>query len=114
MPRYLKVAEEGQKFAEDIMTLIKGPMGEQEYAQVAELIARIANMAVRACPRGVQHTVRLNIVKTVCAKLPVRVSMVEKQDERTKRTYHALVTQPIVKSGADLPTSVEGANDDAE
>lgn len=114
MPRYLEVAKEGQKFAEDIMTIIRGPMGEQEYAQVAELVARVANMAVRACPRGVQHTVRLNIVRTICANLPVRVSMVEKKDERTGRTYNALTTQPLLKEGANLPESVEGASDDAE
>lgn len=113
MPRYLEVAREGQKFAEDVMQIIRGESPEDQ-ARVAECIARVANMAVRACPRGVQHTVRLNIVRTICANLPVRVSMVEKKDEKTGRTYNALMTQPIVKDGADLPESIEGASDDAE
>lgn len=105
MARYLETAAEANNLAREIMTYI---VAENDKPRVAELLARLVNLSVRSCPRAVQHTVRLNIVQRACKDLPVKVSMATKVDERTGRTYHALVTQPL---GVETAT-VEGANND--
>lgn len=95
MARYLEVAKEANDVAKALMDTIRGPLGEPEYAYVANLLARLVNLSVRCAPRGVQHTVRLNIVREAVRGLPVKVWMEEKTDERTGRSYHVLVTQPV-------------------
>lgn len=107
MSRYLEVAAQITPLARELESFI---VTEVDKPQVAELIARIVNLAVRACPRGVQHTVRLNIVRAAVKGLPVRVGMEARTDEKTGRVYHALTTLPVgvVKT---LPT-VEGPNDE--
>src|SRR5690242_7839383 len=91
MPRYLEIAAEANTVAKALIELVP----DSDRPAAAEMIARLVNLGIRCSPRGVQHTVRLNAVKTVVRGLPVKVSMVEKTDERTKRTYNALVTEPI-------------------
>jgi len=60
---------------------------------LANKIGHIINLAIRACPRGVQHTVRLNIVREAVGKY-CKVTMTEEVDERTQRTYHKIHITP--------------------
>ncbi len=92
MARYLEVAAEANAVAKRLMEFIHE---ETDRPKVAELIARLVNFGIRCSPRGVQHTVRFNAVRRAVMDLPVHVNMVEKQDERTGRTYNALVTKPL-------------------
>lgn len=113
MPKYLEVAAEANAVAKDLMAFIQdvsdgaGPLTEKEKGEVAEKLARLVNLGIRCSPRGVQHTVRLNAVRRAVQDLPVRVSMEERKDERTGRTYNVLVTQPV--GGA---ATVEAGSDD--
>ena len=91
MPRYMEVAAEANAVAKALLNLV--PDVEKPIA--AEMIARLVNLGVRCSPRGVQHTVRLNAVKRAVQDLPVKVTMEERTDEKTKRTYNVLVTQPV-------------------
>ena len=108
MARYLEVAAQATSIARDLVEMVP----EDQRPAAAELVARIANLAVRACPRGVQHTVRHNIVAAVVRGLPVRIGMEERSDLKTGRTYHALVTQQVV-DGKGQKASVEGPAEDA-
>ncbi len=100
MARYLEVAAEANETAKRLLELVTGPLkqvwGEDTTApaEVAEMIARLVNFGIRCSPRGVQHTVRLRAVERAVLGLPVKVSMQEKKDERTGRTYNVLVTIP--------------------
>lgn len=102
MPKYLEVAAEANLVAKEIMKMVSEdhPTSveadqEQFLGELAEKLARLVNLGIRCSPRGVQHTVRLNAVREAVRDLPVRVSMVEKKDEKTGRTYNVLVTQPV-------------------
>lgn len=103
MSKYLEVAAEANKVAQDLLMMVPN----EDKPKAAELIARLVNLGIRCSPRGVQHTVRLNAVKRAVRDLPVRVSMEERKDERTGRTYNVLVTQPV--GGA---MSVEAPSDE--
>lgn len=66
--------------------------------RTAEAIARLVNAGVVSCPRGVQGTVRLNIVNGVCKDLPIRCSLEEKlkDPERPEMgSYKALVVKHL-------------------
>ncbi len=107
MAKYMEIAAQANDTAKELMDLIKGPLGSEEYGKAAEMIARLVNFGVRVSPRGVHSTIRYNAVKRAVEGLPVRVSMKEVKDERTGRTYNALVTVPL-STTADLPPTVEG------
>lgn len=114
MPKYLEVAAEANVVAKKLMEVVRGPLGEEitdhqtSYAEVAEMIARLVNLGIRCSPRGVQHTVRLNAVRRAVQGLPVKVSMEERTDERTKRTYNVLITQPVGGvASVEAPTDEE-------
>jgi hypothetical protein len=92
MPKYLDRAAEANEVAKELMTYI---VAEPDKPKVAELIARLVNLGIRCSPRGVQHTVRLNAVRRAVKDLPVKVSMEQRVDARTSRTYNVLVTQPV-------------------
>ncbi len=105
MARYLEIAGQANDVAKDLILLIP----EDDRPRAAEMIARLVNLAFRSSPRPAQSTVRLNAVKRAVQGLPVRVGMVEKTDDRTKRTYNALTTTQLSSRGdAVLPESVEG------
>ncbi len=108
MSRYLEVAAEANKLAANLMEFIHE---EADRPVVAELVARIVNLAVRSCPRGVQHTVRLNIVRAAVQGLPVRVGMEARTDEKTGRVYHALTTVPT-GTQRNLAPTVEGPSEE--
>ncbi len=108
MSRYLEVAAQITPLARELESFI---VAEGDKPQVAELIARIVNLAVRSCPRGVQHTVRLNIVRAAVQGLPVKVGMEARTDEKTGRVYHALTTVPTGTQRNLMPT-VEGPSDE--
>jgi hypothetical protein len=109
MARYLEVAAEANGVALSLLSLVP----DVDQPKAAEMIARLVNLGVRCSPRGVQHTVRFNAVRRAVQGLPVKVSMVQKTDERTQRTYNALVTQPVGPSGqVGKSTVVEGATDE--
>lgn len=110
MPRYLEVAAEANEVAKRIMA-VPG-IAPDDRPMLAELLARLVNLGIRCSPRGVQHTVRLNAVRAAVRGLPVRVSMVEKTDERTNRTYNALVTQQIVTGKPNAPATVDGPDEE--
>lgn len=110
MSRYLEVASETKKIAQDLLAMVP----EDSRPAAAEMVARIVNIAVRSCPRAVQHTIRLNIVRTAVHGLPVKVGMVEKTDERTGRTYHALTTDQLVAGHALGKGTVEPAGEEVQ
>lgn len=91
MPRYMETAGEANGVAVQLLALV--PDGDRPKA--AEMIARLVNFGIRCSPRGVQHTIRYNAVKRAVHGLPVKVSMEERTDPRTHRTYNALITQAI-------------------
>ena len=66
---------------------------KQPIQDLAVKIGHMINLSIRACPRGVQHTVRLNIVKEAVGRY-CRVTMTEEMDERTQRTYHKIHIEP--------------------
>lgn len=103
MPRYMEVAGEANETARKLLDMLP-----DNKPQAAELIARLVNFGIRCSPRGVQHTVRLNAVRAACHDLPVHVSMQERRDEKTGRTYNVLVTTPY---GGEA-TVEKGSNDD--
>lgn len=109
MPKYLETAQQANGVARELLELVC----EDDVPRAAELIARLVNLGIRCSPRGVQHTVRLNAVKEAVRGLPVKVSMVEKKDERTGRTYNALVTEPYKSDTCREPVAhVEGPNEE--
>ncbi len=121
MPRYMETAAQANEVAKELMDLIHALHDDapEQYGKAAEMIARLVNLGIRCSPRGVQHTVRLNAVQRAVRGLPVRVSMKEVTDEKTGRTYNALVTVPIVPDNRDMglpgiPTgtpTIEGASE---
>lgn len=104
MAKYIETAMSAGRIARELLDLIPDTVKPE----AAELIAKLANMVVRCAPRGVQHTVRLKIVETVVDNMPVVVGMVKKEDEFTKRTYHALYTVKKVNGEANGQPSTEG------
>lgn len=90
MARYLEVAAEANEEAKELLALV--PEGDRPKA--AESIARLVNFGVRCSPRGVQHTVRLNAVRRAVWDLPVTVTMEQRTDPKTGRTYNVLITTP--------------------
>lgn len=111
MPKYLDVAAEANVVAKNLMHVIRGESAETQ-AQVAEMIARLVNLGIRCSPRGVQHTVRLNAVRRAVRDLPVKVSMEERTDERTKRTYNVLVTRLVVNNDVGKGTAETPSDDE--
>lgn len=91
MARYLEVAAEACKVAEELVAMVPDDMK----ARAAEVAARLVNYGIRCAPRAVHSTVRLNAVKRAVQGLPVRVTMEERKDERTGRSYKVLVTQQV-------------------
>lgn len=106
MPRYMDTAAEANKVAQDLLSICPN----DAKPKAAELIARLYNLGIRTAPRAVQSTVRYNAVKRAVQDLPVRVSMEQRTDERTHRTYNVLITQPV--GGA--PTAESTSGDDSE
>lgn len=96
MARYLEVAAEANAVARKLFALVPA----HESVLAAELIARLVNLGLRCSPRPVQHTVRLNAVRKAVNGLPVHVTMEERTDEQSGKTYNALVTSPIPQPGA--------------
>lgn len=103
MARYLETAAEANKVAESLLSLVP----DATKPQAAELIARLYNLGIRTAPRAVQSTVRFNAVQRAVRGLPVKVRMEQRTDERTKRTYNALITEPT----GGTPT-VEGISEE--
>ncbi len=110
MARYLEVAAQANVVAKQLMELV--PDVDNNKARAAELVARLVNFGVRCAPRAVHGTVRLNAVKRAVQDLPVRVSMEEKKDERTGRTYKVLVTQQLVAGKVASAATVEDGSDE--
>lgn len=96
MSKYLEVAAQANGVAKEVVALV----AEQDKPKVAELLAKLVNLGIRCSPRGVQHTVRLNAVRVAMTDLPVRVSMEERVDLRTQRSYNALLTQQIIPTSS--------------
>lgn len=108
MARYLETAGELRKEVENLVEVFisgKGPLthevnGEQvpvdyqdRVGMATRQIGHIINLAIRCCPRGVQHTVRKNIVEKAVGKY-CRVRMTEETDERTGNTFHKIHIEP--------------------
>jgi aminoglycoside phosphotransferase len=107
MARYMETADELRKEVESFVKIfIEGepltqqvgeeqvPVDPQDRRNVAaQRLGHIVNLAIRACPRGVQHTVRLNIVREAVGRY-CKVTMTEETDERTGRSYHKIHIQP--------------------
>lgn len=102
MARYMETAAKVRKEAEallvDIEHLIFRAVGQEEIdpeaveehkRELAKRIGYIVNLAIRACPRGVQGTVRKNIVQEA-VKDYCHVTMTRETDERTGREYNKI------------------------
>ena len=92
MARYMETAADLAKEVEALLAECAVCEGEKVGA-ITQRVGHIINLAIRACPRGVQHTVRLNIVREAVGKY-CRVTMTEEMDERTQRTYHKIHISP--------------------
>lgn len=113
MPRYMDTAAEANMVAKELMNLVTTIGARDDHATAgtaAVLITRLYNLGIRTAPRAVQSTVRFNAVRRAVQDLPVRVSMEKRLDERTKREYNVLITQPI--GGA--PTAENATSDENE
>lgn len=91
MARYMEVAGDLAKEVESLLAEIG--VCDEKTGVITAKIGHIINLAIRACPRGVQHTVRLNIVKEAVGKY-CRVTMTEEVDERTGKTYNKIHITP--------------------
>ena len=95
MARYMETAAD---LAKEVNSLLEDerliPQSDEAIKNiVSQKIGHIINLAIRACPRGVQHTVRLNIVREAVGKY-CKVTMTEEVDERTQRTFHKIHITP--------------------
>lgn len=108
MPRYMDTAAEANKVAQDLLNCVTSDYRPQ----AAELIARLYNLGIRTAPRAVQSTVRFNAVRRAVQDLPVKVSMEQRLDERTKRTYNVLITQPV--GGQPTPEATNPVMDEVD
>jgi hypothetical protein len=105
MARYMETADDLRKEVEsfvegNLLQLHPGledgdPCGRDSELinQMVCQIGHMINLAIRACPRGVQHTVRLNIVREAVGRY-CKVTMTEETDERTGRSYHKIHISP--------------------
>lgn len=90
MALYLKKIKERKGTQAELLALIP----DEHKVEAAALIARVVNNGIVCCPRGVQSTVRLNIVSGLCEDLPVRCTLEERtSDWDSTKTYKALVTR---------------------
>lgn len=92
MARYLEKAERYSKIPVELLEMVS----EENRPKAADLIARLVNAGIVCCPRGVQGTVRINIVKEVCKHIPIRCNLEERMidpENPERGTYKALVTQ---------------------
>ena len=104
MARYMEIAgdlrKEVESFVEgNLLDLHPGlesgdPCGRdsQLINQMVVQIGHIINLSIRACPRGVQHTVRLNIVKEAVGRY-CKVTMTEEVGNQGA-TYHKIHIEP--------------------
>ena len=92
MPKYLETAADLKKEVDALMYLITSDM-EVDPAVAAKQIGYIINLAVRCSPRGVQGTVRKNIVATAM-KDYCRVWITRETDERTGREFNKIHIEP--------------------
>jgi hypothetical protein len=94
MPKYLDVSEE---LRGEVNTFLDAFVKEDDLGRfdprptAAVKLGHIINLAIRACPRGVQHTVRRNIVATAL-KDYCKVDMHECVGDRG--TYHKIEIAP--------------------
>jgi len=105
---YLDKAKKGQDVALALLQLVP----EEHRPAAAALIAQVVNAGVRSAPR-VQHTVRRNIVETVCKKLPVKIGMVQVKKEGYAKPWNCLTITPLAENKV-YEATVEGAEDDDE
>lgn len=87
MAKYVQTAQELQQKVEQL-----GQRFNMTNADIAE-VGHIVNLAIRCCPRGVQHTVRKNIVDIV-TQGRCNVSMTEVTDPKTGYSYHKIDITP--------------------
>ena len=93
MPRYLETADQLRKEVESFLDCFVQYEGFVSRAEAAVQLGHIVNLAVRCSPRGVQHTVRKNIVATAMKKY-CRVSMTQVMDETTGSSYYKITIVP--------------------
>lgn len=92
MPKYLDVSEDLRTEVNNFLNAFIRPddLGRfDDRPRAAVALGYIINLAIRACPRGVQHTVRKNIVATA-VKDYCNVAMHECFDEKSGRSYNKI------------------------
>ena len=104
MAQYMEIASDLRKEVEsfvegNLLDLRPGlesgdPCGRdsQLINQMVVQIGHMINLAIRACPRGVQHTVRLNIVKEAVGRY-CQVTMTE-ESSLLGNIYHKIHITP--------------------
>lgn len=105
MPKYLETAGKANEVAKKLISMV----GEGAQPIAAEMIAQLVNLGIRCSPRAVMGTVRLNAVVRAVQGLPVKVTMEKRTDEKTKRTYNALITVPV---GGEASAEGDGGDDE--
>ena len=100
MPRYLEVVKDLRKEVERFLeAYLDPPNNESEdwkahrLASAARDLGYIINLAVRACPRAVQSTVRRNIVGGAVSSY-CHVTMTKEVDPKTGDTYNKIHITP--------------------
>lgn len=93
MARYLETAGKLRDLIEAFVA--QHNLDNSAVAKIGEMV----NLAVRCAPRGVQHTVRQNIVKTAVGR-HCHVSMREVQGDRG--SFHAIEIIPIGLTAAEV------------
>jgi hypothetical protein len=83
MARYLETAKEANAIVERLHHELRFTPTQLED------LAHLVNLTVRCSPRGVQGTVRKNIVQAAMGK-HCRVSMTREVDEKTGREYNKI------------------------
>ncbi len=105
MPRYMETAAKANEVAKKLISMV----AEGAQPQAAEMIAQLVNLGIRCAPRAVQSTVRKNAVERAVRGLPVEITMEQRTDPQSRKTYNALITKP--KGGE---ATAEGSDGDDE
>lgn len=103
MARYLDTAKQLNDLVEAFAA--QKNLNNADVARIGEII----NLAIRCCPRGVQHTVRKNIVETAIGKRCF-VSMTEVV-ESPDRSYHRIEITPRSETPKGVLTGKDAYHD---
>ena len=77
MAKYLEIAKQYDDLPPELLELVP----DEHKERAAEIIARLVNAGFRGNPRAANGTIRLNYIRAMCRKIPVRCDLVEVEKE---------------------------------